>query len=217
MTKKREAELARGRPARVEIDKRVERTKEVVLDTTFKLMTKTGMGGVSIDEVARTSGVAKTTIYRHWPSRSSLLMDACSRLRPKPDVPDTGGLEGDIKALATRLAGQLQSARWPAILPSIIDAAERDAQIAQFYARLQAGFTEPYRVVLERAQGRGELSSKLDVTTLIACIVGPLFYRRWYSRETIDQKFVNGVLARALDRRPASPASAGKGRTHRKT
>jgi AcrR family transcriptional regulator len=169
-----------------------------VLDTTFKLMTKAGIGGVSIDEVARTSGVAKTTIYRHWPSRSSLLMDACSRLRPKADVPDTGGLEGDIKALATRLTGQLQSARWPAILPSIIDAAERDTQIAQFYARLQAGFTEPYRVVLERAQKRGELSPKLDVTTLVACIVGPLFYRRWYSREVIDEKFVNSVLAKAL-------------------
>jgi len=184
--------------AGVEIDQRVGRTKEVVLDTTFKLMTKAGIGGVSIDEVARTSGVAKTTIYRHWPSRTSLLLDAGSRLRPKVDAPDTGSLEGDIKALATRLAGQLQSARWPAILPSIIDAAERDENIAQFYARLQAGFTEPYRTVLERAQGRGELSSKLDVPTLVACIVGPLFYRRWYSREAIDEKFINSVLAKAL-------------------
>jgi AcrR family transcriptional regulator len=206
MTKKREAKLARGKAAAsVEIDKRVERTKQVVLDTTFKLMTKAGMGGVSIDEVARSSGVAKTTIYRHWPSRSSLLMDACSRLRPKPDVPDTGGLEGDITALATRLAGQLQSARWPAILPSIIDAAERDGPIAQFYARLQAGFTEPYRVVLERAQGRGELPSNADVATLVACIVGPLFYRRWYSREAIDEKFVNSVLAKALGSIDAKP------------
>ncbi len=197
---------ARGKSAAaVGIDKRVERTKEVVLDTTFKLMTKAGIGGVSIDEVARTSGVAKTTIYRHWASRSALLMDACSRLRPKVEAPDTGNLEGDIKALATRLAGQLQSARWPAILPSIIDAAEREPQIAQFYARLQAGFTEPYRVVLERAQKRGELSSKLDVATLVACIVGPLFYRRWYSREVIDEKFVNSVLAKVLGSGEAKP------------
>jgi AcrR family transcriptional regulator len=197
MTKKRKAKSTAS-AARVELDKRVERTKDVVLDTTFKLMTKKGIGGVSIDEVARTSGVAKTTIYRHWPSRSALLMDACSRLRPKADVPDTGSLKGDITALATRLAGQLQSARWPAILPSIIDAAERDTHVAQFYARLQAGFTEPHRVVLERAQARGELPSKLDVTTLIACIVGPLFYRRWYSREEIDEKFVKNVVAKAL-------------------
>jgi AcrR family transcriptional regulator len=197
MTKKREAKSTAS-AARAVLDKRVERTKEVVLDTTLKLMTKAGIGGVSIDEVARTSGVAKTTIYRHWPSRSALLMDACSRLRPKADVPDTGTLKGDITALATRLAGQLQSARWPAILPSIIDAAERDTHIAQFYARLQAGFTEPHRVVLERARTRGELPAKLDVTTLIACIVGPLFYRRWYSREEIDEKFVKNVVAKAL-------------------
>lgn len=187
----------RGKPAG-ETDRRVERTREVVLDTTFKLMTKAGIGGVSIDEVSRTSGVAKTTIYRHWPSRSSLLMDACSRLRPKVDAPDTGSLKGDITALATRLAGQLQSARWTAILPSIIDAAERDAHIAQFYARLQASFTEPYRIVLERAQRRGELPAKQDVATLVACIVGPLFYRRWYSHEVIDERFVNSVLAKVL-------------------
>ena len=197
MTKKREAKSTPS-AARAEPDKRVERTKEVVLDTTFKLMTKAGIGGVSIDEVARTSGVAKTTIYRHWPSRSALLMDACSRLRPKADVPDTGSLKGDITALATRLAGQLQSARWPAFLPSNIDAAARDTHIAQFYDRLQAGFTQPHRVVLERAQARGELPCKLDITTLIACIVWPLFYRRWYSREEIDEKFVKHVVAKAL-------------------
>jgi AcrR family transcriptional regulator len=198
MTKKREVNPSRPAVARVELDKRVERTREVVLDTTFKLMTKAGIGGVSIDEVARTSGVAKTTIYRHWPSRSALLMDACSKLRPRADAPDTGSLKGDITALATRLASQLQSARWPAILPSIIDAAERDTHIAQVYARLQAGFTEPHRVVLERAQRRGELPAKVDLTTLVACIVGPLFYRRWYSREDIDEKFVKRVVAMAL-------------------
>ena len=125
-------------------------------------------------------------------------MDACSRLRPKVQAPDSGRLESDITALATRLARQLQLARWPAILPSIIDAAERDADIAQFYARLQAGFTEPYRAVIERAKTRGEVPSSLDAGMLVACIMGPLFYRRWYSREAIDDKFIKGVVSKAL-------------------
>src|SRR5262249_4139451 len=130
---------------------------------------------------------------------SALLMDACSKLRPKPDVPDTGSLKGDVTALATRLTGQLQSARWPAILPSIIDAAERDPHIAQFYARLQAGFSEPYRIVLERARNRGEVPPKFDTAAAVACLIGPLFYRRWYSRETIDENFVNAIIAKILD------------------
>src|SRR5262249_9102424 len=107
--------------------------------------------------------------------------------------------------LATRLAGQLESARWPAILPSIIDAAERDPHIAQFYGRLQAGFSEPHRIVLERARGRGELPPKFDVPAAVACLVGPLIYRRWYSREAIDENFVKTIVAKVLDSTTAKP------------
>ena len=53
-------------------------------------------GGVSVDEVCRRSGVAKTTIYRHWPSRESLLLDTCSQLSTRPPVPDTGKLRTDL-------------------------------------------------------------------------------------------------------------------------
>src|SRR5581483_11472173 len=125
---------------RAEPDPRVQRTKQIVLEATFRLMSQAGIGGVSVDEVSRTTGVAKTTIYRHWPSRSALLMDACSKLRSPVEVPDTGNPRTDLMALGTRLATNLHSARWPGILPSIIDAAERDAEIAKLYARLQAGF-----------------------------------------------------------------------------
>src|SRR5579864_1215897 len=90
---------------------RVQRSKDAVLKTTNELMSEEGIGGVSIDEVSRRSGVSKTTIYRHWPSRSALLMDACSKIGPAPVIPDTGTLEGDVTALATGLAQQLKSAR----------------------------------------------------------------------------------------------------------
>ncbi len=64
-------------------------------------MTRSGLGGVSIDEVARASGVAKTTIYRHWPTRAALLIDACSQLGGPHEAPDTGSLRGDLYALAS--------------------------------------------------------------------------------------------------------------------
>ncbi len=185
-------------PDRGEIDDRVRRSKETVLATTYQLMSEGGIGGVSIDEVARRSGVAKTTIYRHWPSRSALLLDACSKLGSRVDPPDTGSLEGDLRALAARLAGQLQTARWPTILPSIIDAAERDPELAQLHARLHAGFTAPYLAVIERAKTRGELPPHHDPADLVAAIMGPLFYRRWFSREPLDERFFKGVVASVL-------------------
>src|SRR5271157_53993 len=63
-----------------ELDERVRKSKEAVLATTHQLMSEAGLGGVSIDAVSKRSGVAKTTIYRHWPSRSALLLDACSKM-----------------------------------------------------------------------------------------------------------------------------------------
>src|SRR5579871_5587195 len=100
-----------------ETDERVRRSKEAVLATTYELLTEMGLGGVSVDAVSRLSGVAKTTIYRHWPSRTALLLDACSKLGSRPEAPDTGSLRGDLDVLATNVAHRLQSARWPTVLP----------------------------------------------------------------------------------------------------
>jgi AcrR family transcriptional regulator len=191
--------------ARADVNGQIRRTKEAVLATTYKLMSETGIGGVNIEEVARRSGVAKTTIYRHWQSRSALLLDACSRLGSRPEVPDTGSLRGDLTVLLTRLAEQLRTASWPAILPSIIDAAERDPDIAQLHARLQAGFSAPYLAAIERAKRRGELPSHQDASELLASMVGSLFFRRWFSREPLDVKFVKRLITRVAARRGTRP------------
>ena len=139
-------------------DKRVQRSKDAILAVTYKLLSEEGIGGVSIDEVSRRSGVSKTTIYRHWPSRSALLMDACSKIGTAPVIPDTGTLKGDVTALATGLAQQLKSARWAAVIPSIIDAAEREPELAQLHAQLHASQMVPYFAVAERAKKSGELA-----------------------------------------------------------
>jgi AcrR family transcriptional regulator len=192
--------MERSLPDRGDVNQRVRRSKETVLATTFQLMSEAGIGGVSIDEVARRSGVAKTTIYRHWPSRSALLLDACSKMGSRPEVPDTGSLRGDVTALVANLAHQLQSARWPTILPSIVDAAERDPELAELQGRLQAGFTAPYLSVLERARRRGELPQGQSPANIVASIIGPFFYRRWFSREPVDEKFVKSVVANLIAR-----------------
>lgn len=180
------------------VSARVQRSKDAVLATTNELMSEAGIGGVSIDEVSRRSGVAKTTIYRHWPSRSALLLDACSRLGSPQGAPDTGSLKGDLTLLVGFLAQQLNEARWPTILPSIVDAAERDPEIAALHARLQAGFAAPYLAVIERAEKRGELGANKSAAEIVAAIYGPFFYRRWFSREPIDGVFVKGVVKTVL-------------------
>src|ERR1700677_4626616 len=95
------------------LDKRVIRSKELVLKETYTLLSQGGISGVSVDEISRRSGVAKTTIYRHWPSRSALLLDACSQIGAPQPVPDTGSLSGDLRVLTETLANGLRTATWP--------------------------------------------------------------------------------------------------------
>ena len=191
-------------------DGRVARSKAAVLAETYRQLSQNGIGGVSIDDIARNSGVAKTTIYRHWPSRSALLIDACSRIGNAQPAPDTGSFRGDLQVLTAVVADQLQTAAWPSVLPSIIDAAERDPAIAAMQSALHEGNMAPFYAIMERARQRGELPADKRPADLIAAALGPLFYRRWFSKEVIDARFVAAVVDAAVQAATASTPPSPK-------
>jgi AcrR family transcriptional regulator len=174
-------------------------SRERVLTATLDLLTETGLGGLTIDDVAKRSGVAKTTIYRHWPNRTALVIDACQRMTDGDDEPpDTGTIEDDVQAILTNLATLLITARWASILPSIVDAAERDPEIAEVHSRLQRWHAAPLQAALERAVRRGEISSEADLSSIAAALLGPLYFRRWFSREPINESFVEVIVQGVL-------------------
>ena len=196
------------------LDPRVLVSRERVLTTTLDLLTETGLGELTIDEVSRRSGVAKTTIYRHWANRSALVIDACSRMTDGQQAPpDTGSLEGDLRAILAGIADLLGTARWSSVLPSIVDAAEHDPEFAGLHSTIQHGHAAPLRAALDRAARRGEIPSAADRNALAAALLGPLFYRRWFSREQIDAEFTEMIIRSALaglrpDPRNPKPAQA---------
>ena len=191
--RKKSVKSKSGKPA-----DRVQRSKDAVLAVTYELLSEKGLSGATVDEISLRSGVAKTTIYRHWPTGWALLLDACSKVGPQPEIPETGSLREDISALATFIAKQLRTNRMSSVLPSILDAAERDTDIGNLHAQMRAAFVGPFERVFEAARQRGELPRGTDTSEIIASILGPLFYRRWFSREPLDQKFVKGVVERAM-------------------
>jgi AcrR family transcriptional regulator len=182
------------------LDARVRRSRERVLATAFDLLSESGVGGFSVDEVARRSNVAKTTIYRHWRSREALVLDAASRISAEQEVPDTGTLEGDLTALLSDLGRLLTTARWSFIVPSIVDIAERDPEFAAVHGAIQRGHAGPIRQVIARAADRGELPPATDRSAMVSALVGPLYYRRWFSREPIDDQFVTTIVHNVLAR-----------------
>lgn len=179
-------------------DKRVERSKRLVLEETYRQLTQGGLSGVSIDEISKESGVAKTTIYRHWPTRSSLLMDACSRLGGTPSSPNRGSLEADLMTLVGGLGRELDTAPWTGVLPSILDAAERDPEVDAMQQTTHKGHMSPFYAAVEAAKQRGEIEDDVNAEDVISMTVGPLFYRRWFSKSAIDDAFVKTVVDAAI-------------------
>jgi len=180
-------------------DPRVLVSRERVLTTTLDLLTETGLAELTIDDISRRSGVAKTTIYRHWPNRSAIVIDACSRMTDAQEAPpDTGSLDGDLRAILTGIAGLLGTARWSSILPSIVDAAEHDPEFASIHSRIQRGHAAPLRAALDRAALRGEIPPAADRNAIAAALLGPLYYRRWFSREQIDAEFVDMLIGNTI-------------------
>ena len=180
------------------LDARVRRSRSTVLGVAAELLLERGFAGASVDEITRRSRVAKTTIYRHWPTRGDLLRDACSSIGTPLEVPDTGSFEGDVTALLTSLAHLLRSAKWTSVLPSVIDAAERDPDIAAVYSRLQEGYSAPLQSIIQRAMQKGELPKTTDAALLVAALTGALFYRRWFSREPLTSAFAKQVVRLVL-------------------
>jgi AcrR family transcriptional regulator len=196
-------------PREGSLDPRVLVSRERVLTTTLDLLTEAGLDDLTIDEISRTSGVAKTTIYRHWPNRSALVIDACLRMTDDEEAPpDTGSLEGDVRDILTHIAELLATARWSSIVPSIVDVAEHDPAFADIHSRIQRRHAAPLRSALERAALRGEIPSAADRDAMAAALLGPLFYRRWFSREKIDSAFLEmiiGTLASLYQDTPKPP------------
>lgn len=180
------------------IDARTQRSRTTVLAAATDLLESTGVGGFSVDEVARRSGVAKTTIYRHWPTREALVLDACAGLDDRYDLPDTGTLHGDLRTFVADLVRMAEQAGWAAVLPSIVDAAERNAAFADMHAQIQKGHASLVSQIAERAIGRGELPAETDTALLASTVLGPVFYRRWFSREPFDAAFIDAVTTRAI-------------------
>jgi AcrR family transcriptional regulator len=195
-----------------DLDARVRHSKQVVMATTYELLSEEGLAGVTVDAVARRSGVAKTTIYRHWPSRETLLLDACAHMGPTFDVPDAGSFPHDLRALAERVVEQLLSGPYAAILLSLMDAAERNPDLAALLAAAQAKLVEVVRTVLGRARVRGEIRRPPEASDVTALIVGPLLYRRLFSHQPSSEAFFRLVVENVVSTAGGSRDTAPVGR-----
>jgi AcrR family transcriptional regulator len=185
-------------------DPRVARTREAVRDAVRRLVREAGLEAVTHQRVAAEAGVGRATVYRHWPDRTHLLLDALAEL----GIPEGEGSSGDLVADLTRELGRLQRilSGSPLVpeLVALIGRAEWQPELREVKASLLASGTAGLRRSLVAGIDRGDIPSDLDLDTALAQLAGPLFYRRLLAHGAIEDRlvedvvasFVNGVAAR---------------------
>jgi TetR/AcrR family transcriptional regulator, regulator of autoinduction and epiphytic fitness len=176
------------------IDPRIERTRRVVLEATLDLLAEHGYGAVTIEAVAARSGVAKSTIYRHWPGRVELILDAFHELKP-PVAPSA---EGDVRetviAVLENLARVVVESTWSMCLPSLIDAAAHDPEARKLHGRISAEGRRSLVDLLATGVERGELPADLDPELMAEALVGPILLRRLMSLPPFDPAQVRQLV-----------------------
>jgi AcrR family transcriptional regulator len=177
---------------------RSEVARRKALDAAADLIIEGGVAKVTIEEVAARSGVAKTTIYRHWPDRPSLILDTAQQVFRHVGTPDTGSLREDLVTYFGSLVRADFSGRVGRMMPCLIDAASRDPEMEHLLARIGVERQRPIMEVVQRAQERGELPADLDPRIVVGTIAGPIVFRKVVQREPLDGAYVAGCIDVAI-------------------
>ena len=181
-------------PATSSEDPRVVHTRKVVLAAAMHLLRSEGHEAVTHVRIAECTGIARTTIYRHWPERRDLIADAIESHRPDWKFESTGDVRTDLLRHLERVVTRLNAGPLPPFFAALIERAEHDDEFAALHCRLADRRARPVVLALEAAIARGELPGDLDVSAAVAAIDGPVFYRRLISREPLDDDFIAGVV-----------------------
>ena len=180
----------RGRPRREGADAQI-------LGMTLEVLEEKGYADLTVDEVAERTKVAKTTIYRRWPSKGALVAAAMAT-RVTPFVPpDTGTLEGDLLAVATR-AHMILSGELGRIFAGLMGEAQLDPDLHEIMLTSTRQRRQMYEGVVRRGIERGELAADVDAELLIDLVVGAMWNRllitRGALRDSLPREIVQMVL-----------------------
>jgi AcrR family transcriptional regulator len=184
----------RGRP-------RSEKAREAVLTAAADLLLARGLGTVSMDAVAEQAGVSKATIYRWWPTKETLALDALHHewAAARPAAQETGSLRIDLLSLLrpwVRLVGRRPYGR---VIAALITEAQTDPAFADQY---RERFVEPRRAqarpLLLRAIERGELPATTNVELALDLLYGPLYHRLLHGHAPLNERFLRDLVDTVL-------------------
>jgi AcrR family transcriptional regulator len=188
-----------GRPRSTEADR-------AIVDAVLEEVVAVGIDGMSIEQIAARAGVAKATVYRRWPNKDALLLDAIAAVQV--ELPALAGISvrDDLVALVgsmRRMAAGAQPGESLAsrLYPCMIAEGTRHPEIAAKYKqRVVEQRRDAVRLVLRRGVANGELRADLDVETMLLLIVAPMLVQLYVWSPGLElphdapATYVDGVL-----------------------
>jgi len=179
---------------------RSERARLAILQAAADLLLDEGTAQVSMDAVAERAGVSKATIYRWWPSKERLALDALLEWAATGSSPrDTDSLRADLLAHVRPWMREIRRRPFARVLSEFLVKAQSDPAFAEDYRR---HFVEPrrapMRASLERAIARGEVPADLDLEVALDLIYGPIYHRLLHGHAPLTEGFAASVIDLAL-------------------
>ncbi len=171
--------------------RRSTRSHEAVLTATIAVLDDVGYSGLTMEAVAAAAGVGKATIYRWWPSKASLIIEALDTTVPTPRAVSTGHTRTDVRAIVQATVEDYLHTPLGPNLAAIAADATADPHAADRLAALLGSRRAAHASVLLAAAGRGDLPHDIDVHLLLDIITGTLIHRALLGvapdEHTIDQ------------------------------
>ncbi|MFE7544841.1 TetR/AcrR family transcriptional regulator [Streptomyces platensis] len=182
--------------------RRSERSRRAIFDAALALVGEVGYDKLTIEGIASRAGVGKQTIYRWWPSKAAVLLDAFTATVDDYDtkgLPDTGDLAADLKFVLRATADEFNDPAFQAPYRALAAAGANDEELSRaFVARLSEPGTRLYVDRLRAAQETGEVAADIDVRIAAEMLLSP-FSQRWLMRTgELTYDFVDTLVDQVL-------------------
>lgn len=159
------------------MDPRVARSRASLLQAATELLVDGGPRAVTVDAVSERSGVAKSTMYRHFPSRTDLLISVVRHNLPADQFPTPeGDFEESLRGLLHSIATSIADPEWARILPALLTLRATIPDLADLVEADRQDKDARLKEVLDRGVAEGLVPADIDVRTTAFLLIGPLVF-----------------------------------------
>jgi AcrR family transcriptional regulator len=174
-----------------------------VLEAARKLLVEEGPDAVTALRVSEATGIARTTIYRHWPDRTDLLRDAVASDEAEPDIELSGEIRADLIVMLTIMAERLARRRGSRMMAVAIERAGLRGEAGGPHREMVRRRMDPLRTIIQASMDSGDISNKLDIDDAVAELAGPPFFQGVLLRRKVTDEFIARVVDGFLAAHPS--------------